>query len=68
MKEIIIVKVGNDKRPASQEDIDTVAKNLKKAFKKGKNVVVTHHAITFETISVNNTKSFVVASGSKTVV
>lgn len=68
MKELIIVKLGNDDRPASQEDIDAMAKTLKKAFKKGKNVVVTHHAVSFETLPIGNIKDVIVVADSKTVV
>ena len=45
-----------------------MAKTLKKAFKKGKNVVVTHHAVSFETLPIGNIKDVMVVADGKTVV
>lgn len=68
MKELIIVKLGNEDRPASQEDIDAMAKTLKKALKKGNNIVVTHHDVSFESLLIGNIKDVMVVAGDKTVV
>lgn len=68
MKELIIVKLGNDDRPASQEDINAMAKTLKKALRKGKNVVVTHHAVSFEVLPIGNINDVMVVATGKTVV
>lgn len=67
MKELIIVKLGNEDRPASQEDIDTLAKSLKKAIKKGKNIVITHHAIEFERVPLDNVNKIQVVATSDVV-
>jgi len=64
MKEFIIVKLGNEDRPASQEDIDAMAKSLKKAIKKGKNIVITHHAIEFERVPLDNVNKVQIVAGS----
>lgn len=69
MKELIIVKLGNETRPASQEDIDALAKTIKKAIRKGKNVVVTHHAVSFEVLPIaGGINDVMVVAASKTVV
>jgi hypothetical protein len=68
MKELIIVKLGNEDRPASQEDIDAMAKTLRKALRKGKNVVVTHHAVSFEVLPIGNINDVMVVAAGKTVV
>lgn len=68
MKELIIVKLGNEDRPASQEDIDNLAKSLKKAIKKGKNIVITHHAIEFERVPLDNVNKVQIVAASETVV
>jgi len=61
-KEILIVKVGNDERPASQEDIDNVIAQFKKAGEDddGAVTIVTHHAISFETIKRKFLKNVIV--------
>lgn len=49
---LIVVKVGDADRPALQSDLDDVEKQLKKAFKGSKCImVVTHHCIEFEVIN-----------------
>lgn len=56
--EILVVRVGNENRPASQEDIDTVLQNLefaKNTTKNGEKVtLVTHHAINFVKVKKQN--------------
>jgi len=50
MKNVIVVKVGNNERPAGPEDIKNVKKQFKKLKKKNASlsdfdIFVTHHAI-----------------------
>lgn len=48
--QIIIVKVGDDDNPASQENLEDVQSNMNELLKGTKlRVLVTHHAIEFET-------------------
>jgi hypothetical protein len=56
-RKLLIVKVGSDERPASTEDIKHTKKLLKKLQKKGRvlrgyDLIVTHHAIDFDFLSV----------------
>lgn len=49
---LLVVRVGDEDRPASQVDIDDVQAQLKKAFKGAKcTTIVTHHCIDFEIIN-----------------
>lgn len=40
-----IVKIGNDHRPAGPDDIASMQKLIKKALKKNRKFIVTHHAV-----------------------
>jgi hypothetical protein len=46
---LVVVKVGNDDRPAGPKDIKDMKKKIKKALKKNR-ILVTHHAVEFEII------------------
>lgn len=50
MRSLLVVKVGCDDRPASQEDLDQIAEDIKEALSKGDQsvVLVTHHYVQFE--------------------
>jgi len=52
---LIIVRIGNDKKPAIKEDIDEAYTLLSSALDKikGLRVIVTHHAFTFERAQAN---------------
>lgn len=50
MKELILIKLGDDNRPATQKDIDNLRKDIKKAIKKGKSIMITHHAVSIEKV------------------
>lgn len=56
---VVLIKVGTDNRPASQKDLENVGKQVEKAIKgnkrKSKNLlsyIVTHHAVSVETINL----------------
>lgn len=49
-KSILIVKLGTDDRPATEEDIKDMEESLLRAFKNG--VLVTHHAVQFEILNL----------------
>jgi hypothetical protein len=51
---LMLVKVGNENRPATDEDIDDITKNLSEAIEQSKKdggpiCLVTHHAVVVET-------------------
>ena len=46
---LLVVKVGNDERPAGKQDIKDVRKQIKKALRENK-PLVTHHAVDFVVI------------------
>jgi hypothetical protein len=48
---LLVVKVGNNDRPAEQTDIDAVAKAVREAID-GDGILVTYHAVQFETVAV----------------
>lgn len=54
-KEILVVQVGTDSRPAGEADIKDVAKKLKKILRDSgdteTSLFVTHHAINMHTLS-----------------
>lgn len=64
--EVLVIKVGTDDRPASEENIKDVAKSIKvlqKTAKKDKfQCLVTHHAIEFSLLKRSNLKNFIVCS------
>ena len=66
----LIVKLGTDNRPASEEDMDDMEKALQGLFSAmqldfNPPVLVTHHALSFETISREQCKDLVNAFLSK---
>lgn len=44
----LVVKVGNDQRPATAEDIENVQKNIEGLGLKGLKCLVTHHVVDFK--------------------
>ena len=48
--ELLIVKVGSEERPASDEDIEYIQKLLVKCRESNAGCLVTHHAVSFEVI------------------
>jgi len=51
-KQLMIVKVGTDDRPASAEDIETIRKSFEEMKKGENNTLITHHAINVVIIPV----------------
>ena len=51
-KTLLVVKVGTDDRPASEQDIENVQKSLLQILPKGSFCVVTHHAIDFQSVPI----------------
>lgn len=52
---LLVVKVGDNERPAGQEDLDSIRRQFNDAlsnFSGCYTVIVTHHAISFESISL----------------
>lgn len=47
---LVLIKVGNDDRPAIDDDIKSVADAIALAIKNNESIVVTHHAIKTEII------------------
>ena len=53
MKELLLIKVGNDQRPASDEDIRSTEKDVKRAIRRGAPfMMITHHAIEMEVVQL----------------
>lgn len=70
--QMLVVKVGNDERPAGPDDIADTVKSITEALKGGVSpVLVTHHAISFEVVTVPTTPTGTVkvigVGGSETV-
>lgn len=60
-KKLLIVKVGNDERPAGPDDIRDMKKKLKKFQEKarslrGYDIIVTHHAVDFDFLDLKEKK------------
>ena len=51
-KKMLVVKVGSDNRPASEEDLKKVEDQIREAIKLPDSVLVTHHNIDFHYVSV----------------
>jgi len=57
---LVIVKVGNDSRPACSEDISDMAESVGETLKEAAenevgqrlSALITHHAVTFETLDL----------------
>ena len=56
-EEVLIVKVGNNERPASPADLESVRKAMSQICEDGASTLVTHHAMKFEVVKKSNFKN-----------
>lgn len=51
-KKVLVVKIGNDVRPANAEDIKQMQDDLEKVIKGENDILITHHAVFFEYVEL----------------